>query len=189
MRKSGYEYSARQRGDVTGAGQGIGQGIALTLAAHGAKVVVVTDLDEARAKTTADHIQAAGGRAVALQQDVSDLASIGRVQNEALASFGGLDILVNNAGVAMQKPFDEVTEKDWDFINDINSKALFFACQSVARYFRERKSGKIVNIASFCGKQGIVEYAPYMASKFSVLGITQTLALEPGPYGINVNAV
>lgn len=188
MRKSGYEYSARQRGDVTGAGQGIGQGIALTLAAHGAKVVV-TDLDEARAKTTADHIQAAGGRALALQQDVSDLASIGRVQNEALASFGGLDILVNNAGVAMQKPFDEVTEKDWDFINDINSKALFFACQSVARYFRERKSGKIVNIASFCGKQAIVEYAPYMASKFSVLGITQTLALVPGPYGINVNAV
>jgi meso-butanediol dehydrogenase/(S,S)-butanediol dehydrogenase/diacetyl reductase len=173
---------------VTGAGQGIGQGIALTLAAYGAKVVV-TDLDEARAKTTADDIQAAGGTALALQQDVSDLSSIGRVQGEAIAFFGGLDILVNNAGVAMQKPFDEVTEKDWDFINDINSKALFFACQSAAKYFKERKAGKIVNVASFCGKQAIAEYAPYNASKFSVVGITQTLALELGPYGINVNAV
>lgn len=173
---------------VTGAGQGIGRGIALTLAAHGAKVVV-TDLDEARAKATAASIHASGGAVLALQQDVSDLASMARVRDEAIASFGGLDILVNNAGVAMQKPFDEVTEKDWDFINDINSKALFFACQSVAKYFRERKAGKIVNIASFCGKQAIVEYAPYNASKFSVVGITQTLALELGPFGINVNAV
>ncbi|MEV7136238.1 SDR family NAD(P)-dependent oxidoreductase [Arthrobacter sp. NPDC093128] len=173
---------------VTGAGQGIGRGIALTLAAHGAKVVV-TDIDEARAKSTADEIEAAGGAALAVQQNVADLESTEQVQEKAIARFGKLDILVNNAGVAMQKPFDEVTEKDWDFINDINSKALFFACQTAGKHFQAQKSGKIVNVASFVGKQAIVDYAPYNASKFSVVGITQTLALELGPYGVNVNAV
>jgi meso-butanediol dehydrogenase/(S,S)-butanediol dehydrogenase/diacetyl reductase len=173
---------------VTGAGQGIGRGIARTLAAHGARVVV-TDLEESRAAATVQEIESSGGTAIGLHQDVSALQSTEQIQDKAIEQFGRLDILVNNAGVAMQKPFEQVTEKDWDFINDINSKALFFACQTAARYFQKQKSGKIVNVASFCGKQAIGEYAAYNASKFSVVGITQTLAIELGPYGVNVNAV
>ncbi|MDQ0867309.1 SDR family NAD(P)-dependent oxidoreductase [Arthrobacter globiformis] len=173
---------------VTGAGQGIGRGIAQVLARHGANVVL-TDLDEERAQVAAEEIKSVGGSALAVQQNVLDLESSVRVQESAIDNFGKFDILVNNAGVAIQKPFDEVTEKDWDLINDINSKALFFACQAAGKHFRSQRAGKIVNVASFCGKQAILEYAPYNASKFSVVGITQTLALELGPYGVNVNAV
>lgn len=167
---------------------GAGRNIARTLAAHGERVVV-TDVEESRAAATAQEIQSSGETALGLHQDVTAFQSTEQIQDKAIEHTGSVDNLVNNAGVAMQKPFDQVTEKDWEFINDINSKALFFARQTAARYFRKQKSGKIVNVASFCGKQAIGESAAYNASKFSVVGITQTLAIELGPHSVNVNAV
>lgn len=82
-----------------------------------------------------------------------------------------------------------MSEGDWDLILDINAKGTWFASAAAGEYFKRQGSGKIVNVASFCGKQAIAEYGPYNASKFAVVGITQTLALELGPHNVNVNAV
>ncbi|WP_321883356.1 SDR family NAD(P)-dependent oxidoreductase [Paraburkholderia bannensis] len=173
---------------VTGAGSGIGRGCALVLARHGADVVVA-DLDLGAARNTAAEIAGLGRRAMGLQQDVGNIESHQLVLDEAIAAFGAVDILINNAGVASQAKFEAVTEEDWDRMNDINSKALFFSCQTYGKYFASRRSGKIVNITSFCGKEAIVEYAPYCASKFSATGLTQSLAKELAAFNVNVNAV
>ncbi|HKU31330.1 MAG TPA: SDR family oxidoreductase [Arthrobacter sp.] len=173
---------------ITGAAQGIGLGIASVLAKRGA-AVVVTDLDGEQAKIAADEIVAAGGTAIAVQHDVSDLTAAERIIERARTELGSFDIWVNNAGVAMQKPYDQVTESDWDVINSINAKSTFFAAQAAGREFAKQGAGRIINVASFCGKQAIEEYAPYNASKFAAIAITQTLALELGPAGVTVNAV
>ncbi|MFE5838802.1 SDR family NAD(P)-dependent oxidoreductase [Arthrobacter sp. NPDC056493] len=173
---------------VTGAAQGIGQGIATVLARHGA-AVVVSDLDGEQAKLTAEQIVAAGGKAIGVQHDVTDLEAAEGLIARARQEFGQFDIWVNNAGVAMQKPYDEVTERDWDFINNINAKSTFFAAQTAGKALAGQGDGRIINVASFCGKQAIEEYAPYNASKFAAVAITQTLALELGPSGVTVNAV
>ena len=173
---------------VTGAGQGIGRGIADVLAADGASVVV-TDLELSRAQENAEAIRARGQQATAVKQDVLDLSSTAEVFARAEEAFGPVDILVNNAGAAEQTPFLEVTEKSWDFINDINAKAVFFACQAAGHYFQTHGGGKIVNIASMTGKNAIDEYSAYNASKFSVIGITQSAAIELAKHNVNVNAV
>ncbi|MFV0435056.1 MAG: SDR family NAD(P)-dependent oxidoreductase [Leucobacter sp.] len=173
---------------VTGGAQGIGFGVVEVLSRHGAKVVI-TDLDGAAAEAAAEQIRAGGGEAVSVEQNVLDLDSSAAVIAEAQRAFGKLDIWVNNAGVGMQKPYDQVTERDWDFINDVNAKATFFAAQAAAKLFAAQGKGRIVNVASFCGKEAIVEYAPYNASKFAAVAITQTLALELAPTSITVNAV
>ncbi|WP_176079851.1 SDR family NAD(P)-dependent oxidoreductase [Paraburkholderia tropica] len=173
---------------VTGGGSGIGRGCALVFARRGADVIV-TDLNVAAARDTAAEIESLGRRGLGLHQDVGDIDSHQRVLDQAVAAFGQIDIVVNNAGVASQAKFDAVTEEEWDRMNDINGKALFFSCQTFGKYFANRRSGKIVNITSFCGKEGIVEYAPYCASKFSATGLTQSLARELAAFNVNVNAV
>ena len=173
---------------VTGAGQGIGLGIAEVLTREGARVVL-TDVDLDRVTAASADLNSAGHVTLGVAQDVSDVSSTDAVLAAAIAEFGAVDIFVNNAGVAQQKPFEDVSERDWDFIQDINAKGLWFASQAAGKYFKARAAGKIVNVASFCGKQAIVEYGPYNASKFAVVGITQTLALELGPFNVNVNAV
>lgn len=173
---------------VTGGGSGIGRGCAIVMAKHGADVVV-TDLNMESAEATARDIKAMGRRALPLQQDVSDIASHQKMLDAAVAALGAVDILVNNAGVAGQAKFDEVTETEWDKMNDINAKALFFSSQVYGKYFAAKRQGKIVNVTSFCGKEAIVEYTPYCASKFSATAITQALAKELAAYNVNVNAV
>lgn len=170
---------------ITGAGQGIGLGIARVLVREGARVVL-TDIDQDRVAEAAREF---GGAAVGVQQNVADVASSEAVIARAVDEFGRLDIFVNNAGVAQQKPFEQTTETDWDLILDVNAKGTWFASAAAGQYFKSQSAGKIVNVASFCGKQAIEEYGPYNASKFAVIGITQTLALELGPHNINVNAV
>ena len=173
---------------VTGGGSGIGQGIARVMATRGADIVV-TDVKGDKAEAVAAEIVAIGRRGLALQQDVADLVSVADVLAKAIAAFGQVDIVVNNAGVATQIAFDDMSESEWDRVNDINAKSVFFSCQTYGRYFRGRKTGKIVNISSYVGKESIAEYAHYCASKFSVIAITQTLAKELALHNVNVNAV
>ncbi|MEU0426180.1 SDR family NAD(P)-dependent oxidoreductase [Streptomyces canus] len=172
---------------ITGAAQGIGKGIAQTLADHGA-AVVLTDIDD-RVQSAADEIRARGGRALALRQDVSDAASTARVIEAAVQEFGGFDILVNSAGVAAQMPFDKITEEDWDRLNSVNQRGFFFAAQAAGIRFKQQGSGKIVNINSFAGHQAVEEYLTYNATKAAAIMITQVMALELGPFNVNVNAV
>ncbi|MFF4250669.1 SDR family NAD(P)-dependent oxidoreductase [Streptomyces sp. NPDC001663] len=173
---------------ITGAAQGIGKGIAQTLADHGA-AVVLTDIDDSRVRSAAEGIRAHGGRALAVRQDVSDAASAATVIDAAVREFGGFDILVNNAGVAAQMPFDKITEEEWDRLNSINQRGLFFAAQAAGIHFKQQGSGKIVNISSFAGHQAVEEYLTYNATKAAAIMITQVMALELGPFNVNVNAV
>ncbi len=173
---------------VTGAGRGIGRAIALRLAGEGADIVVA-EMDAATGDQTAGEVRAFGRRALSLPTDVGVAASRQLMVDETLRAFGKIDILVNNAGVIQVKPLMELTEADWDFVMDINAKALFFCIQAVAPAMVKAGQGKIVNLASAAGKMGRPPFAHYAASKAAVISITRTWAMELAPSKINVNCI
>ncbi|MDG4764592.1 3-oxoacyl-ACP reductase FabG [Solwaraspora sp. WMMD406] len=172
---------------VTGAAQGIGAAIAQRLAAEGAAVAVV-DLSAERARPVVETITAAGGRAVALGCDVTDPAAVTAMTDEVVATFGQLDILVNNAGITRDNLLFKMPAQDWDAVLTTNLSSMFHCCQAAQRHMVPARYGKIVNLSSrsALGNRGQVNYA---AAKAGVQGLTATLAIELGPYGINVNAV
>ena len=174
---------------VTGAGRGIGLGIAQALAAEGARVAVCDIsarlLDEALAQ-----IQALGGQALAFEMDVTSKPQIYRVVGDVVARWGPVDILVNNAGIYEVLPVEEISEAQWDRVLAVNLKGAFLCCQAVIPGMKERRSGHIVNIASSAGKTGgTLAGAHYSASKAGLINLTKQLARELGPFGITVNAV
>lgn len=172
---------------VTGAGQGIGKGIATSFSAEGATVVAV-DLNIDTADKTINEILGEGGEGLALKADVSSRDQVAEVVARTVKAYGRIDILVNNAGAAAFQPFMDITDADWDLILDTNAKGTFIFSQEVARQMIEQKSGKIINAASIAGKKGIAMQAHYCSSKFAVVALTQVLATELAPYGITVNA-
>jgi len=179
---------------ITGAGRGIGRALALRYAREGAKLVV-TDLDEGVARRAADEIRAAGGTAEGLRADAGDPPASVAMVARAVERFGRLDVLVNNAGVMRVRPLLETTPEDWDFINDVNARGLFFALQAGARQMMRqaplapgRPRGKIVNIASIAGRGGRPMFAAYAASKAAAISITQSAAAGLAP-DVTVNAI
>jgi NAD(P)-dependent dehydrogenase (short-subunit alcohol dehydrogenase family) len=173
---------------VTGAGRGIGTGIAKTLAKHGADLVL-TDRETSGAEETAQDIRKTGRKVLVLQHDVTSWDSTQNVTRNAIAEYGKIDVLVTNAGVSKSVPFAELTGEEWDRVNDVNAKGVFLSCRAFVPHMMERKYGKIVNISSMVGKEAIPFFAHYCASKFAVIGLTQSMAKELAPYNINVNAV
>ena len=176
---------------VTGARQGMGKAHALALASQGAKVIV-TDIDESECQKVVNEIESQGGEAIALKLDVSSAEEVGRVFDSAVEHFGRLDILVNNAGVFIPKAFLEITEDEWNKVIDINLKGQFLCAQRAAKEMAKNKWGRIINIASIASGQvgiGMEWGSHYTASKGGVIGLTETLAIELAPLGINVNAV
>lgn len=180
---------------VTGAATGIGRAIARALAAEGAWVAV-TDINETGAAKVAQEIEEAGGQAIALRLDVTQLPTIEAAVREVVARRGRLDIWVNNAGVSTMNRFVDLTEEDWDFNMNVNAKGTFLCSQVAARQMiqqepdREGLRGKIIHIASMAGKRGNAPFlAHYVASKFAVVGLTQAMAGELAPHRILVNAV
>ncbi|AEE16832.1 2-dehydro-3-deoxy-D-gluconate 5-dehydrogenase KduD [Treponema brennaborense] len=172
---------------VTGANTGLGQGMCVALAEAGAKVVGVArrGCDE-----TAALIRNAGGTFAAVKADLSSTEPVGRIIDEALASFGRIDILVNNAGIILRADAVDVTEADWDAVIAVNQKVPYFLAQAAARQFlKQHSGGKIVNVASMLSYQGGIRVPAYTASKSAVMGITKALANEWAKYGINVNAI
>ena len=168
---------------VTGAGSGIGIGIARVLAAHGA-TLVLTDLDPARVEDVA---RETGGTAMA--HDVTDWAQSTQIVEQVIAEHAKIDILVNNAGVSKSIPFHELDEAEWDRVHDVNVKGVFLTTRAVVPHMMERRSGSIVSISSMVGKEAIPLFVHYSASKFAVIGMTQGLAKEMAPYNVRVNAV
>jgi NAD(P)-dependent dehydrogenase (short-subunit alcohol dehydrogenase family) len=168
---------------VTGAGSGIGRGIASVLARQGA-TLVLTDLDEARASAVAGELGA-----TALRHDVTSWASCRAVVDHTLKSHGQIDILVNNAGVSRSVPFHELDEAEWDRVLGVNLKGVFLTTRAVVPHMMERRRGSIISISSMVGKEAIPLFVHYSASKFAVIGLTQGLAKEMAPYGVRVNAV
>ncbi|MDR0841142.1 MAG: SDR family oxidoreductase [Christensenellaceae bacterium] len=173
---------------VVGGGSGIGAGICEHFAAKGAKVAVC-DVNAQKAQDVADRIVKAGGTAIAMCFDVRHRQEIEKsflsIENE----LGELDVLVNSAGISIIVPCLECTEEIWDLTLDINLKGTFQCCQAALRHMAPRKRGSIINISSQSGKVGHTEYQAYCASKFGIIGVTQSLAAEFAPLGIRVNAI
>ncbi|KEI44895.1 SDR family NAD(P)-dependent oxidoreductase [Saccharopolyspora rectivirgula] len=170
---------------VTGAGRGIGRAIAEKLAAEGA-AVVVTDLDEDSARTTA---KAIGAEAVGMPADVTSRESVRQAVAEAKDQFGRIDVLVNNAGWDKAEPFHESDESDWDRIIAINLYGTLNTTKAVLPHLVEQGGGSIVNIGSDAGRVGSSGEAVYSAAKGGVIAFTKTLAREMARHRINVNCV
>jgi 3-oxoacyl-[acyl-carrier protein] reductase len=172
---------------VTGGARGIGAATAHRLAAEGAAVAVL-DLSADAAAEVAAEIEAAGGRAVAAAVDVGDRASVAAAVDAVRAAFGQVDVLVNNAGVLRDNLLFKMTDDDWDTVLRVHLRGTFLMTQLVQAGMVERRYGRIVNLSSISadGNRG---QANYSAAKAGIRGLTRTLALELGPFGITVNAV
>ena len=172
---------------VTGAGRGLGKGIALKLAREGAKVVV-SDLIEANACETAAEIEKAGGMAFAVKADISIKAEVEALFAAAVSKFGPIDILVNNAGINRDGMLHKMSDENWDQVIAVNLTGTFYCLRLAAQQMRERGYGRIVNVSSmsWLGNFGQANYA---ASKAGVIGLTKTAARELAKKGITVNAI
>ncbi|RYE04339.1 MAG: 2-dehydro-3-deoxy-D-gluconate 5-dehydrogenase KduD [Sphingomonadales bacterium] len=171
---------------VTGANTGIGQGIALALAAAGADIAAV---GRSAATETVEKARALGHRAEIISADLSTIEPVDRIVDEAVDKLGKIDILVNNAGIIRRNDSIDFTEEDWDAVVDTNLKSVFFLCQAAAKRMIPQGGGKIINIASMLTFQGGIRVPSYTASKSGIGGLTKLLANEWAAKGINVNAI
>ncbi len=172
---------------VTGASRGIGRAIAVRLGQDGAAVVVNYSGNHEAARETIAAVEAASGRAVAVQGDVGKVGDIQRLFDAAFEHFGKLDILVNNAGIMFNKPLADVTEEEYDRIFAVNVKGTFFSCQQAAK--RMADGGRIINFSSSTTAMMLPTYGTYVATKGAVEQLSHILAKELGSRGITVNVV
>ena len=178
---------------VTGGGRGIGRGIVLALASHGANVVVA-DIRTDDAVKVSETVIGMGRQSLALSLDVTKLDSIEGMVSRVLGHFERIDILVNNAGVwaapGYEKENRELSnEDDWDLTFDVNLKGVAMLSDAVGICMKKQRQGKIVNIASTGGRRGNANNPAYVASKAGAINLTQSTALRLAPYNINVNAI
>lgn len=182
---------------VTGAARGIGKGIARVLAEAGAKVMV-TSLTDRYLKPLADEMSAAGHPIEAITANATKADDWQRTVDVAMERWGHIDVLINNLGDALRKPLvpapgdsdqSPITDDEWRFVIDINLTEAFMGCRAVGPHFIERRKGKVINISGFAARKGSPEMLAYSVAKAGLARLTQTLALEWAPYGINVNSI
>ena len=175
---------------VTGASRGIGRALAVGLAEAGADVAICdlpgqsSELDETRAE-----VEATGRKCRSFNVDVTDAGEIAAMVAELEAEAGGVDILVNNAGVLIPSRLEDLTEESWDKHFDVNAKGILLMSNAVLPHMRARKAGRIVNIASIAGRQGVPTQGHYAATKATAITLTRVYAQEVGEDGITVNAI
>lgn len=173
---------------VTGAGQGIGRGIALRLAKDGAAIMLV-DMKAEALEAVAAEVRALGRKAATFVADISDRDQVYAAIAQAERELGGFDIIVNNAGIAQVQPLSDVTPEEVDRIMRINVQGTLWGIQAAAKKFEERKQkGKIINASSIAGHDGFAMLGIYSATKFAVRALTQAAAKEYASRGITVNA-
>lgn len=173
---------------VTGASRGIGKAIASRLAKEGANIVIA-DVDTDEGEKVAQAVRKINRECLVTKCDVRNAQEVEDMVKKTIQRFGHIDILVNNAGVSSMAPMVDLEEKDWYLNMDINAKGTFLCSRAAARRMIKQKSGKIINNASLAAKRGARFLAHYSASKFAVLGLTYTMAIELASHNITVNAV
>jgi NAD(P)-dependent dehydrogenase (short-subunit alcohol dehydrogenase family) len=175
---------------ITGAGNGIGRAIAIAMSNEGYNVACA-DIDLKQAQDTVDLISNKQNSGIAVATDVTKVFDIKNMINKTVEAFGSLDILVNNAGVTRTSNIMDLTEKDWDWIHNVNAKGTFFCLQVAAsQMIKQNKGGRIINMASVGGKGFVdVSNAIYAASKGAVISLTKTAAQELAKHEITVNAI
>jgi 3-oxoacyl-[acyl-carrier protein] reductase len=174
---------------VTGAAKGIGKAIAVKLAGQGATVIINYNGSDSQAAKVVKEIEEKGGKAEAIQCNVSEYESVGVFLEGVIKKYGKLDILVNNAGITRDNLLMKMSEEDFDAVIDTNLKGVFNCMKHVARQMIKQRSGRIINISSVSGVLGNAGQANYCAAKAGVIGITKSFAREVASRGITVNAV
>lgn len=174
---------------VTGGGRGIGKGISFAMGLQGITIAIVFHNNREEAEFTATQLNEQSCPARFYQADVSNREQVHEVINKIAVDFGGINILVNNAGVASRATTEDLSEKEWDRIVDINMKGTFLCTQAVIPIMIRQVGGRIINISSIAGQTGGQIGPHYAASKAGVIGLTRFMARELGPVGITVNAI
>lgn len=174
---------------ITGASRGIGKEIAIAFAKSGANVVLNYNRSEESIREVKQRIEEAGGKAVAVQADVSNSEDAKRLIQTAVEHFKTVDILVNNAGITKDMLLMRMTEEDFNQVIDVNLKGTFHCLKHASNVMLKQKSGKIINMASVVGLAGNMGQANYAASKAGIIGLTKSAAKELASRGITVNAV
>jgi len=173
---------------ITGASKGLGRAMALSLAAEGARVALVSR-DREKLTAVADEVTAAGGRATVFTADVTSEEDVRRVESEILAVYGKVNILINNAGVNVRKPVVDFTLQEWRLVMDTNVTAAFLMCRSFVPAMTGQGYGRILNMTSIMSHVSLPGRIAYSTSKTALLGMTRTLALELAPEQITVNGI
>jgi 3-oxoacyl-[acyl-carrier protein] reductase len=174
---------------LTGGGQGIGRAIALAFAREGADIAMAAP-NEADMRRVCDEVRALGRRAEAHALDLRAPDTLPAVRDAVLRSFGRVDVLVNNSGIpGVTAALHELREEDWDEVMNINLKGMYLVSKAFLPAMIERQQGSVINMASLVGQFGYPFRSPYCVSKWGVIGLTLTMALELAPHGIRANAV
>lgn len=174
---------------VTGASRGIGKAVALALAANGADVAVNYAGSAQAAEAVAEEIRAMGRKALVVQADVSDAASVQQMMEKVTAEFGRVDILVNNAGITRDGLLMRMKDEDWAAVLNTNLNGVYHCTKAVVKGMMKQRYGRIINMTSVVGVMGNAGQANYAASKAGVIGFTKSVAKELGSRGITVNAL
>ena len=173
---------------VTGGNRGIGFSITRGLAKAGATSIIVNRRTEEGQKAAED-LTREGLKAASIPADITSISSITQMTEKAIKNFGKIDILVNNAGVVVRKASEEITEEDWDYVMDVNLKAVFFCCQAVGKEMMKNKMGRIINISSNISFRLQPIRSVYATSKAGLNHLSRALALDWAKYNINVNVL
>ena len=176
---------------AVGSGRGIGEAIAHTFAEECASLVLV---DLVKMKPQLDEVVQSitqkGGKAFAVAADCTDENQVNQIVGETMRRWGRIDVLVNSAGLrGPLVPVQDITEQEWDSVLAVNLKAVFLCCKAVLKVMMKQKSGSIVSISGTAGKEGMALRGSLCAAKWGLLGLTQTIAKEAGPYGIRANVI
>ncbi len=174
---------------ITGASKGIGRGIALKFAKHGANVAFTYLSSVEKGQTLVKELEAMGIKAKGFRSNASEMAAADELINQVVTEFGSLDILVNNVGITRDNLLMRMTEEMWDEVISTNLKSVFNTVKSATRTFMKQKSGSIINITSVVGIKGNAGQANYAASKAGIIGFTKSVALELGSRNIRSNAI